>query len=131
MMFTLSDLARYFHDIEAGELDVVAMHDAARPLASTRLYEEVLAGQPETLWDYSHSVDVLGRVVEIVSGKSLYEFEKERLLVPLAMKDTAFFVPDAKRERKAKVKEEKREKRKTKIPKAVKAARVKKTSGKR
>jgi CubicO group peptidase (beta-lactamase class C family) len=42
---------------------------------------------------------VLGRVVEVVSGKSLYQFERERLLEPLGMNDTAFFVPDAKRER--------------------------------
>jgi CubicO group peptidase (beta-lactamase class C family) len=64
-----------------------------------RLAKLPLAEQPETQWDYSHSVDVLGRVVEVVSGKSLYQFEKERLLDPLDMSDTAFFVPDAKRER--------------------------------
>jgi len=64
-----------------------------------RLAQLPLAEQPETLWDYSHSVDVLGRVVELVSGKSLYQFEKERLLDPLGMNDTAFFVPDPKRER--------------------------------
>jgi CubicO group peptidase (beta-lactamase class C family) len=64
-----------------------------------RLAKLPLAEQPETLWDYSHSVDVLGRVVEIVSGKSLSQFEKERLLDPLGMNDTDFFVPDAKRER--------------------------------
>jgi CubicO group peptidase (beta-lactamase class C family) len=64
-----------------------------------RLAQLPLAEQPETLWDYSHSADVLGRVVEIVSGKSLYQFEKQRLLDPLGMNDTAFFVPDAKRER--------------------------------
>ncbi len=58
-----------------------------------------LAEQPETLWDYGHSADVLGRVVEIVSGKSLYQFEKERLLDPLAMTDTGFFVPEARRAR--------------------------------
>jgi len=64
-----------------------------------RLAKLPLAEQPETLWDYSHSVDVLGRVVEVISGKSLYQFEKERLLDPLGMRDTGFFVPDAKRER--------------------------------
>src|SRR3979490_204201 len=36
-----------------------------------------LAEQPGTLWDYGHSTDVLGRVIEIVSGKSLFRFEKE------------------------------------------------------
>jgi CubicO group peptidase (beta-lactamase class C family) len=53
-----------------------------------------LAYQPGTTWDYSHSTDILGRVVEVVSGKSLYEFEKERILDPLGMKDTAFYVTD-------------------------------------
>lgn len=56
-----------------------------------------LAEQPETLWDYGHSTDVLGRVVEVVSGKSLFQFEKERLLDPLAMTETAFDVTDAAR----------------------------------
>ncbi len=59
-----------------------------------RLARLPLAEQPATLWDYGHSTDVLGRVVEIVSGKSLYGFEKERLLDPLGMHDTAFFVAD-------------------------------------
>ena len=50
--------------------------------------------QPGTTWDYGHSTDILGRVVEIVSGKSLYAFEKERILDPLGMKDTGFYVAD-------------------------------------
>src|SRR5213079_3013329 len=53
-----------------------------------------LANHPGTVWDYSHSTDVLGRIVEVVSKKSLYEFEKERILDPLGMKDTAFDVTD-------------------------------------
>ena len=64
-----------------------------------RLAKLPLAEQPETLWDYGHSTDVLGRVVEVVSGQSLYQFEKERLLDPLGMKDTGFFVPEGKRAR--------------------------------
>ena len=59
-----------------------------------RLAKLPLAYQPSTTWDYSHSIDVLGRVVEVVSGKSLYEFEKENLLDPLGMTDTAFDVTD-------------------------------------
>ncbi len=35
-----------------------------------------LAEQPGTLWDYGHSTDVLGRVIEIVSGQSLFQFER-------------------------------------------------------
>jgi CubicO group peptidase (beta-lactamase class C family) len=57
-----------------------------------------LAYQPGTTWDYSHSTDILGRVVEVVSGKSLYQFEKERILDPLDMKDTGFYVTDKARQ---------------------------------
>jgi CubicO group peptidase (beta-lactamase class C family) len=59
-----------------------------------RLAKLPLAEQPGTLWDYGHSTDILGRVVELVSGQSLYQFEKERLLGPLGMRDTAFFLGD-------------------------------------
>jgi len=59
-----------------------------------RLAKMPLAYQPGTTWDYSHSTDVLGRVVEVISGKSLYQFEKERLLDPLGLKDTSFYVSD-------------------------------------
>jgi CubicO group peptidase (beta-lactamase class C family) len=50
--------------------------------------------QPGTLWDYGHSLDVLARVIEVVSGKSLYAFEKERLFGPLGMTDTSYYVAD-------------------------------------
>jgi CubicO group peptidase (beta-lactamase class C family) len=60
-----------------------------------RLAKLPLAEQPETLWDYGHSTDVLGRVIEIASGQSLFAFEKQRLLDPLGMTDTAFYVADA------------------------------------
>lgn len=59
-----------------------------------RLARLPLAEQPGTLWDYGHSTDVLGRVIEAASGRSLYQFEKGRLLDPLGMRDTAFFVAD-------------------------------------
>jgi CubicO group peptidase (beta-lactamase class C family) len=59
-----------------------------------RIAKLPLAYQPGTTWDYSHSTDILGRVIEIVSGKSLYQFEKERILDPLGMKDTSFYVTD-------------------------------------
>ncbi|WP_316177241.1 MULTISPECIES: serine hydrolase domain-containing protein [unclassified Bradyrhizobium] len=59
-----------------------------------RLARLPLAEQPGTVWDYGHSTDVLGRVIEIVSGRSLYEFEQERLLGPLGMRETAFFLAD-------------------------------------
>ena len=60
-----------------------------------RLAKLPLAEQPGTQWDYGHSTDVLGRVIEVVSGRSLFQFEKERLLGPLGMNETAFSVADA------------------------------------
>ncbi len=59
-----------------------------------RLAKLPLAYQPGTTWDYSHATDVLGRLVEVVSGKSLFAFEKERILDPLGMADTSFYVTD-------------------------------------
>jgi len=59
-----------------------------------RIAKLPLAYQPGTTWDYSHSTDILGRVIEVVSAKSLYAFEKERILDPLGMRDTSFYVKD-------------------------------------
>jgi CubicO group peptidase (beta-lactamase class C family) len=59
-----------------------------------RLARVPLAEQPRTLWDYGHSTDVLGRVIEVVSGQSLYQFEKTHLLDPLGMTTTKFFLTD-------------------------------------
>ena len=53
-----------------------------------------LHNQPGALWQYGHSTDVLGRIMEIVSGKSLLSVEKEKLLDPLGMNDTGFFITD-------------------------------------
>ncbi len=66
---------------------------------ASRIAKLPLAFQPGTTWDYSHSTEILGRLVEVVSGKSLYQFEKELLLEPLGMKDTSFYVADAARQR--------------------------------
>ena len=51
-----------------------------------------LARQPGTLWRYGHSTDVLGRVIEIVSGQTLYQFEKQHILDPLGMTSTKFLL---------------------------------------
>ncbi len=54
-----------------------------------------LARQPGTLWRYGHSTDVLGRIIEIVSGKSLSQFLQERILEPLGMTSTRFVLHGA------------------------------------
>jgi CubicO group peptidase (beta-lactamase class C family) len=46
--------------------------------------------QPGTEWNYSRSTDILGRVIEVVSGKTLGEFLQERILTPLQMNETGF-----------------------------------------
>jgi CubicO group peptidase (beta-lactamase class C family) len=58
-----------------------------------------LQDQPGTLWEYGHSTDVLARIMEIVSGKSLLEVEREKLLDPLGMTDTRFFVTDPEKQK--------------------------------
>ncbi len=55
-----------------------------------------LAHQPGTVWEYSLSTDVLGRVVEAASGMTLDRFLEERLFGPLKMVDSGFFVPKGK-----------------------------------
>ena len=54
---------------------------------------------PGDQWEYSLGVDVLGRLVEVVSGKLLDEYLRSRIFVPLGMKDTYFYPPDDKLQR--------------------------------
>src|SRR4051812_26202499 len=61
-----------------------------------RMSKAPLAHEPGTVWEYSLASDMLGRVVEAASGKRLSDFLAERLFKPLAMNDTAFFVPSDK-----------------------------------
>lgn len=55
--------------------------------------------QPGTEWNYSLSVDVLGRVVEVVSGQTLDEFFSSRIFEPLGMTDSGFYAPEDKLDR--------------------------------
>ena len=58
-----------------------------------------LAHQPGEVWEYGHNYDVLGRVIEVVSGEPLDRFLANRLFKPLGMVDTGFWVPPEKRDR--------------------------------
>ncbi|MEQ6249879.1 serine hydrolase domain-containing protein [Sulfitobacter sp. HNIBRBA3233] len=53
-----------------------------------------LEHDPGTTWEYSRSTDVLGAVVEAVSGQTLEKFMTARIFEPLGMTDTAFYVDD-------------------------------------
>ncbi|MDF0523076.1 serine hydrolase [Bradyrhizobium yuanmingense] len=55
-----------------------------------RIAKLPLARQPGTLWRYGHSTDVLGSVIEIISGQTLYDFLKGRIFDPLGMNSTKF-----------------------------------------
>lgn len=59
-----------------------------------RLAALPLAFVPGTRWEYSVGIDVLGRVVEVVSGKTLDAFFAEEIFAPLGMAHTGFTVPD-------------------------------------
>jgi CubicO group peptidase (beta-lactamase class C family) len=70
-------------------------HDPTNAEFAERIAKLPLAEQPGVRFDYGHSTDVLGRVIEVVSGKTLFQFEKERLFDPLGMDETVFHVGDA------------------------------------
>jgi CubicO group peptidase (beta-lactamase class C family) len=74
------------------------------PLLSQAQFIQALAPLPLNFhpgeqWEYSLATDVLGRLVEVVSGQSLGEFFQQRICGPLGMVDTDFWVPEAKRGR--------------------------------
>jgi CubicO group peptidase (beta-lactamase class C family) len=104
---TVQDLMRHTSGLTYGFLPgtpVTKMYQEAnlfgREVTNAEFAEAIaklpLAVQPGSSWNYSHSTDVLGRVVEVASGKSLYQFEKENILDPLGMSDTGFSVPSSK-----------------------------------
>src|SRR5580692_10977300 len=64
--------------------------------ATKRLASVPLNDEPGTAFRYGYSIDVLGRLVEVLSGKTLDQFFEERIFKPLGMKDTAFYVPEEK-----------------------------------
>jgi CubicO group peptidase (beta-lactamase class C family) len=78
-------------NIYGGDFDLAEFAD--------RIAKLPLEYQPGAMWDYGHSTDILARVMEVAAGKSLYELEKEKLLGPLGMTDTAFFVTDPEKQK--------------------------------
>jgi CubicO group peptidase (beta-lactamase class C family) len=70
---------------------------------ATELSHLPLAFQPGSHWRYSLSIDLIGAIVEIISGQPLSQFLQERIFDPLKMVDTGFFVPPEKLERLASV----------------------------
>jgi CubicO group peptidase (beta-lactamase class C family) len=81
---------------DAGIDGGITLHKDTVGDAMKKLAAQPLLFQPGDAWEYGLSIDLLGYLVEVVSGKPLDQFLRERLFEPLGMKDTAFFVPKEK-----------------------------------
>lgn len=69
---------------------------------ANRLGQAPLSFEPGSYWQYGTSADVLGAIVEAVSGMRYSEFLQKEIFAPLEMKDTGFWLPEEKRARLAK-----------------------------
>ena len=102
---TVQDLLRHTSGLTYEFRGATPVHKAYMEAKIARLKQnnadqsEALASlpllyQPGTRWEYSRSTDVLGRLVEVVSGQTLGDFLRRQILEPLAMTDAGFSVPE-------------------------------------
>jgi CubicO group peptidase (beta-lactamase class C family) len=100
---TVQDLLRHTSGLVYGPFGNSLVHqaynkanlfDSNQTLAEfvTKISRLPLAHQPGTVWEYGMSTDVLGRIVEVVSGTPLDRFIEERISKPLGMRDSGFYV---------------------------------------
>lgn len=87
-----ADLGQAYDD--AGVADGLAQYDGTIAESTKRLAALPLLFNPGDRFEYSLGVDVAGRLVEVVSGMPLDQFFKTRILDPLGMKDTFFYLPE-------------------------------------
>lgn len=103
----LSHTAGFSHGLSSSKLD----EEVRNSLYSTQhanlesrvkaLASLPLVGNPGKQWYYSASPDILARIIEVVSGKSVADFLEERLFSPLGMKDTGYNLTDSQKSRMA------------------------------
>jgi CubicO group peptidase (beta-lactamase class C family) len=110
---TIQDIMRHTSGIIYGGRGTTAVHKLY-PASSTegasmssseflnKLGALPLMYQPGTVWDYGFSIDLVGLVVERISGQTLGQYLQQRLFKPLGMVDTGFIVPSDKLKRYAK-----------------------------
>jgi CubicO group peptidase (beta-lactamase class C family) len=84
-----------------GSVEYYDQHTAVRPDDTTESFVKRLASVPLNYhpgdeWQYSHATDVVGRLVEVISGQTLDDFFKQRIFKPLGMNDTHFYLDDTK-----------------------------------
>lgn len=77
----------------------VSSRDESLAVMVTKLSKLPLTNQPGDVWEYSVATDIVGRVVEVVSGMELDRFIAERITKPLGMNSTGFWVEEADRDR--------------------------------
>jgi CubicO group peptidase (beta-lactamase class C family) len=103
---TIQDLLRHTSGLTYEFRGDTPIHEAYGKARIARLKQsnadqaEELAGlpllhQPGSVWEYSRSTDVLGRLVEVISGQTLGTFLSERILTPLGMTGSGFAVPES------------------------------------
>ena len=106
---TIRDLLRHTSGLTyQWNSDLGAMYNDAKVASGLLQYDGTIADSTKNLaalpllfnpgdrWEYGLSIDVLGRLVEVVSGKTLDDFFRTRIFDPLQMKDTYFYLPDDK-----------------------------------
>lgn len=106
---TIRDLLRHTSGLTYNwNNDLGAMYEKANVASGLLQYDGTIGDSVKQLaalpllfnpgdrWEYSLGVDVLGRLVEVISGKPLDEFFRTRIFEPLGMRDTYFFLPDNK-----------------------------------
>ncbi len=110
---TIQDILRHTSGVVYGGRGTTAVHKlypegsgTAATMSSTEFLDKLgatpLMYQPGTVWDYGFSIDLVGLVVERVSGQTLGQYLQQRLFKPLGMVDTGFNVPADKAKRYAK-----------------------------
>lgn len=107
-LFTMTSGVPYdWKDTAAGRIRYEKEQEwekSGKPFPGTVEYVNLVGGlplafEPGEKWMYGFSIDVLGAVIEVLTGKSLGEYLKENIFDPLEMKDTGFFVPPEKLDR--------------------------------
>jgi CubicO group peptidase (beta-lactamase class C family) len=99
---TVQDLLRHTSGITYGQYGTTRVHQMYQKAGlrdrtqtnaefAARIAALPLLHQPGPIWNYSHSTDILGRIIEVVSGKTLGAFLTERIFAPLQMTETGFY----------------------------------------